>query len=191
MLSFDPQAAIDIAIGVVTLLGSVAGGIGAAWMLFRRKLSAWWAPYKAGIQGSAQVPAMAKEMEVLAGQVHLLTLHVRARGDIDISTAQFETDATGQNIEVNLTYARWLGVGKGELLRWGWINFVHPDDRIRVRKEWDSCRTEHRTYSIRFRMLDVGGEVFTVDVLATHIPEDPPAKKWLGVMRRVVNDGEE
>ena len=55
-----------------------------------------------------------------------------------------------------------------------------------VRAEWDLCREEHRKYSIRFRMLDSGGEVITVDVLAIPVPESPPAKQWLGVIRRVV-----
>lgn len=182
----DPQTAIDIAIGVVTLLGSAAGVAGTAWVFFRRQIRTWWAPYRAGIEGAAMVPTLARDVENLAGAVGLLALHVRARSDIDIETAQFESAADGSNTYVNLTYARWLGVGKAELLGWGWINFVHPDDRIRVRKEWDACRAEHRKYNIRFRMLDAGGEPFEVDVLATPIPDAPPAKSWIGVIRRVV-----
>lgn len=182
----DPQTAIDIAIGVATLLGSVASTLGAAWLFFRRKIRSWWAPYKAGIEGAAQVPTLAKDVELMSGALNLLTLHVRARSDIDIETAQFESNADGANTYVNLTYARWLGVGKVELMGWGWINYVHPEDRIRVRREWDSCRAEHRKYNVRFRFLDAGGEEFTVDALATPIPDAPPAKSWLGVIRRVV-----
>ena len=182
----DPQTAIDIAIGVVTLLGSVAGALGTAWLFFRRKILSWWAPYRAGIEGAAQVPALARDVENMTGAIGLLTLHVRARSDIDIETAQFESSASGENTYVNLTYARWLGVGKAELMGWGWINFVHPEDRIRVRREWDSCRAEHRKYNVRFRFLDACGEEFSVDALATPIPDAPPAKSCIGVIRRVV-----
>lgn len=183
----DPQTAIDIAIGVLTLLSSAAGTIGEAWLLFRRRIQTWWAPYKAGIQGSAQVPQLRSEVEVVSKSVHLMMMHVRAQGDTDIERAQFEADATGANTYVNLTYARWLGVGKAELGGWGWVNFVHPDDRLRVRREWDACRMEHRVYNIRYRMLDADGEAFEVDALATPIPESPPAKRWLGVIRKVVD----
>ncbi len=180
------ETIIDIAIGVVTLLGSVATGLGAIWLFARKQIAAWWQPYKNGFEGAAQVPALKNDVEHMSASLSLLTLHVRARGDIDIETAQFESNADGANTYVNLTFARWLGVGKAELLGWGWINFVHPDDRIRVRQEWDACRLEHRKYSVRFRFLDPDGESFPVDVLATPIPEAPPAKQWIGVIRRVV-----
>lgn len=167
-------------------MGSVAAAAGAVWAFFRRQIRDWWAPYRAGFEGAAQVPRLAGDMETLAGAVNLLTLHMRARGDTEIDTAQFETDAEGANTYVNLTYARWLGVGKVELMGWGWINFVAPEDRIRVRQEWDACRREHRKYNIRFKFLDAGGDPFQVDVLAMPIPESPPAKQWLGVIRKVV-----
>lgn len=183
----DPKTAIDIAIGIATLLGSIATGAGTIWLFFRRRITAWWAPYRDGLEGAAQVPTLSREVERLSSSVGLLTLHVRARGDIDIETAQFESDSSGANTYVNLTFARWLGVGKAELLGWGWVNYVHPDDRVRVRREWDSCRAEHRKYDIRFRLLDAGGEAFSVYVLATPIPEAPPAKQWIGVIRRAVD----
>ena len=185
-MHFDFSYYVDLAIATLSLLGTLGTGIAAAWLFFRRRLNDWWRPYKEGITGAAQVPTLAKDIENMAGALGLLTLHVRARGDIDIETAQFESGPNGENTYVNLTYARWLGVGKTELLGWSWINFVHPDDRVRVRREWDSCRAEHRKYNIRFRFLDTGGEPFEVDVLATPIPDAPPAKSWIGVIRRVV-----
>lgn len=176
----------DVVAGVATVLGSLGFSGGVIWAFFRKRLAAWWHPYKAGLAGAAQVPDLKRDVEQMATSVNLLTLHVRARSDIDIEAAQFESNADGANTYVNLTFARWLGVGKAELLGWGWINFVHPDDRIFVRQEWDACRREHRKYNIRFRFLDAGGEPIPVDVLATPIPEAPPAKQWLGVIRKIV-----
>lgn len=183
----DPQAVIDIAIGVVTLLTSVAGAVGAVWVFFRKRIREWWRPYREGLQGAAAVPKLEAAVGTVERAVHLMTMHIRAQGDTDIERGQFETDESGANTYVNLTYARWLGVGKVELLGWGWVTFVHPDDRIAVRGEWDACRAEHRVFNKRFRMLDSGGDAFTVDVLATPIPESPPAKRWLGVIRKVVD----
>lgn len=178
----DFQTLIDTAIWAA----GAAGALWGMWLAFRKRIKQWWSPFQDAIEGAKQLPRLTTDVETLTRMVHLQTMHLRARSDTDIATAQFETDAEGANTYVNLTFARWLGVGKNELMGWGWVNFVHPDDRIRVRAEWDLCREEHRKYSIRFRMLDSGGEVITVDVLAIPVPESPPAKQWLGVIRRVV-----
>jgi PAS domain S-box-containing protein len=182
----DFSGLVDTAATLASLFTMIGSGVGVVWLFFRRRLRAWWEPYRQGFEGAAQVPALKSDVEHMSTNLGLLTMHVRARGDIDIEQAQFETDATGANTYVNLTFARWLGVGKAELLGWGWVNFVHPDDRIRVRAEWDACRAEHRKYNIRFRFLDAGGEAFPVDVLAAPIPDSPPAKQWIGVIRRIV-----
>ncbi|MGH8073668.1 MAG: PAS domain-containing protein [Lysobacter sp.] len=177
---------IDIAIGAVTLLGSLASAGAAVWLFFRKKLRRWWAPYRAGFEGMSEVPALRSDVADVRKSIGMLAMQVRARGDVNIEQAEFEADATGANTYANLTYARWLGVGKAELLGWNWVNFLHPEDRLAVRREWDSCREEHRVYSMRYRMIDADGEEFTVDAIATPIPEAPPAKQWLGVIRRVV-----
>lgn len=183
----DPQTFIDIAIGVVTLLSTVAGALGTAWVFFRKRIREWWRPYREGLQGAAAVPRLQSSIGVVENAVRLMTMHIRAQGDTDIERGHFETDESGANTYVNLTYARWLGVGKAELLGWGWVNFIHPEDRARVRAEWEACRAEHRVYNLRFRMLDADGGTFMVDVMATPIPENPPAKRWLGVVRRVAD----
>jgi len=181
----DFHAILEFMTGIGAVLGSLGLSGGAVWALFRKRIREWGAPYQGGLKGAAQVPELKRDVEQMAGAMHLLTLHVRAKSDIDIEQAQFETNADGANTYVNLTYARWLGVGKAELLGWGWINFVHEEDRIYVRQEWDSARREHRKYNVRFRFIDAGGEEFQVDVLATPIPDAPPAKQWLGVIRRI------
>ena len=188
----DLQTTVDIAIGLATLIGIVASGVGTIWLFFRKRLRAWWAPYRKGIDGMAEMPSLRhsvnagrQEITGLANQVGMLNLMMRARGDINIEAAEFECAADGSSTYVNQTFARWLGVGKAELLGWGWVNFVHPDDREAVRREWDLCRAEHRVYNRRLRLVDSDGDVIQVDALAIPIPDAPPAKQWIGVLRRV------
>lgn len=190
----DFQTVVDIAIGLATLTGIVAGGVGTVWLFFRKKLRSWWGPYRKGLEGMAELPSIRKSVEAsrqeiggLTQQVGMMNLMMRARGDINIEAGEFECGVDGSNTYVNQTYARWIGVGKSELLGWGWVNFVHPDDRDGVRREWDLCRTEHRVYNRRHRIVDSDGLVILVDTLATPIPDAPPAKQWIGVMRRVVS----
>lgn len=189
----DLQTVVDIAIGLATLLGIVASGVGAVWLFFRVRLQKWWAPYRSGIEGMAELPGVRRSVQAarqeiagLTQQVGMMNLMMRARGDINIEAAEFESGQDGSNTYVNQTYARWLGVGKQELLGWGWVNFVHPDDRDGVRREWDLCRAEHRVYNRRHRMIDSDGAELLVDTIATPVPDAPPAKQWIGVMRRVV-----
>lgn len=192
----DAQTAIDIAIGVCTLIGIVGSGIGAFWLAFRKKLKRWWKPYRSGIDGMSELPVMReaveqsrKDMHMLRQEVGLISLMVRAKDDTNITEGRFEANPDGSWSYINLTIARWLGVGRPEITGgsgWGWVNFIHPDDRTRVRQEWDLCRSEHRKFNCRFRMLSVDNEVFKVDLTAAPIPDEAPASRWMGVIKRVV-----
>lgn len=173
---------IDVAIGLATVLGM----LGSVWLVAHKRLISWWKPYREGIDGMAQVPGLMAAVNDVRGSLGMLTLMVRARGDINIESAEFECDVAGAHTYVNLTYARWLGVGKSELMDWGFINFIHDEDRIRVRREWELSRAEHRIFNQRYRVVSSDKEVITVDTLITPIPESPPTKHWIGVMRRVI-----
>lgn len=111
-------------------------------------------------------------------------LELRARGDLNIDAAEFSCDHDGSVTNVNQTFARWLGVGKMELLGWGWINYVHIDDREHIRHEWQACIKEHRVFNVRYRLVEADGDITHVHTVATPIPDAPPARQWVGVIRR-------
>lgn len=189
----DLLTMLDIAQGVGALLAMLATAIGTIWLFFRKQLRRWWTPYKKGIEGMSEVPGLKEsvelgrgEVQVLGQRIALIDLMVRARGDINIETAEFECNELGEYTYVNQTYARWLGVGKEELMRHGWVNFVLQVEREEVRREWALCQHEHRIYNRRVTFVDINGERNVFDVIATPIPSVAPAKKWIGVMRRVV-----
>lgn len=186
-MHLDLQGIGDTVAWALTTGGTILGALGAIWLAVRKRIGRWWEPYRKGLEGAAQVPVLTDRIDALDHNVSTLSLSIRAQGDTDIERGLFEADSTGANTYVNLTYARWLGVGRNELLGWDWVNFVHPEDRIRVRTEWDACRREHRKYGVRFRFVDSDGETLTVDALAFPIPDSPPARQWNGVLRRVVD----
>lgn len=181
---------IDIAVGLGTLL------VGALsyWAILHKRISAWWKPYRTGIDAMAHIPALResieanrKETENVRSTVGMLALSMRARGDINIENAEFEANVDGDYTYVNKTFARWLGVGTTELLGKRYLGFIHPEDRARARQEWEYSRADHRVYNQRYRVVTVEGEEIVLDVLITPIPEAPPAKSWIGVARRVVS----
>lgn len=184
---------LDVLGAVLSVLGTLAALAGSVWLFFRTKISKWWSPYRAGIDAMSDVPGIRREIEgtrrdierVRAG-LTVLTLTMRARGDANDRAGEFESNGEGSITAVNLTYARWLGVGKAELQGFGWVNFIHPDDIGRYRAEWARCTREHRAFRQRHRLIDMDGAIIEVDTLITPIPDAPPASHWIGVTRRVM-----
>ena len=124
----------------------------------------------------------------LGEQVDLIVHTMWAENDSDEDIGRFHYNAAGEITYVNQLYARWLGVGKAELMGWSYLNFVHPNDVDRVRRHWETCRSEHRQYRLRYRMVATDGEIIEVEVIATPIPEAAPVKRWIGSIRRLDSD---
>jgi len=129
-----------------------------------------------------------KVMAALVEQIDLVVQTMRAENDSDGFVARFYADGAGANTYVNRTYARWLGVGKTELLGWNYFNFIHLEDVDRVRQHWDLCRSECRHYRIRYRVVTADGESIDVEAAATPIPENAQTKRWVGSIRRLDSD---
>ena len=121
----------------------------------------------------------------LTEQIDIVVQTMWAENDSDDDIGRFHCNGAGENTYVSQLYARWLGVGKTELMGWNYLNFVHSNDVDRVRRHWETCRSEHRQYRIRHHMVAADGEVIEVEVIATPIPEAAPIKRWIGSIRKV------
>lgn len=142
--------------------------------------------------GGGSLFDMAKRTEervaTLAESLDLVVQTSWAENDTDEEVGRFHSSAGGDNTYVNQTYARWLAVGKLDLLGWNFLNYIHPADVDRVREHWDQCRAENRQFRSQYRMVGSSGETITVRVTATPIPERLPAKRWIGSIQKVVTD---
>lgn len=127
-------------------------------------------------------------VKALTEQVDLIVHTMSIENDSDDDVGRFHCNGAGEYTYVNQSYARWLGVGKPELLGWRYLNFVHSDDVDRVRQHWELCRSDHRQYRLRYRMVAADGEIIEVEVIATPIPEAAPVKRWIGSIRRLDSD---
>lgn len=196
---------------IIVALIMTCGGAALIW--YREKVKMWRRFWSSVLNGLCAIPDLqadvkgiryfvspngggslmdsAARMEgtitALASQLELLTQTVWAENDIDESIARFHCNTDGETTYVNQTYARWLGVGKAELLGWNFLNVIHPEDADRVRTHWDQCRRENRQYRMVHRMITSGGATITVAVTATPIPEKGAAKMWVGLARKVSN----
>ncbi|HEX8455641.1 MAG TPA: ATP-binding protein [Longimicrobium sp.] len=92
------------------------------------------------------------------------------------------TDAEGR-LSTDLPGWRDLtGQSTDELLGWGWLDAVHPDDRPRTAQAWDDAVREQGTYDTeyRLRMRDGGYRTF----LARGVPVFEPGgeiREWVGL----------
>lgn len=187
---------------------------GALLVWYRKRISEWKAFWRGVLDGLRSIPELKADVKgiryyvapngggslmdsverteaavsTLGEQVDLVVQTMWAENDSDNEIGRFHCNAVGENTYVNQLYARWLGVGKSELMGWNHFNFVHPNDADRVRRHWETCRSEHRQYRIRHYMVAADGETFEVEVVATPIPETAPIKRWIGFIRRLDNE---
>ena len=126
----------------------------------------------------------------LTDRVVLLAEIAVVENDTDERVARFHCALTGENTYVSQTYARWLGVGKNELMGWNFLNVIHPDDVEHVQSHWAQCRAENRQYRITHRVIAANGSVITLAVTCTPIPEGGDTRCWVGYARKVEHDAE-
>lgn len=185
MLDILMEYFVEILVGGISTAATVLWGYLA--LVFKRngaKLNEFLSIPKNLQEANAKLETAQQRMVSISATLTDLHLEIKARGDLNIDVAEFTCASEGNVTYVNQTLARWLGVGKQELLGWGWINYVHIDDRDRVRREWMACVKEHRTLSIHYRLVEADGGITNVHAVATPIPDAPPARQWVGVIRK-------
>ena len=141
--------------------------------------------------GSSLSDAVARaegSIQRVSEQLSLMSETMMAENDADDVVGRFYSDPEGGNTYVNQLYARWMGVGKAELMGWNFLNFIHPEDVDQVRSHWQLCRTENRQYRNIHRMVTAIGDTIRVKVVATPVPENSPILRWVGVMWRLEDE---
>lgn len=100
-----------------------------------------------------------------------------------------ETTSEGKLVFANRTYLRWTEREEREVLGDGWVNVIHPEDRERVRNEWDEAWRSHRAYEGHFRMISQTGEAFPVFCRAIPMYSDPLRLRTLGYVAILIRCG--
>jgi PAS domain S-box-containing protein len=124
-----------------------------------------------------------QELEVLAdalrhGEERLRTL-VEAS-----SIILWSTDADGRIVEDSASWRAYTGQTLEQwLLRGGWLEAVHPEDRDRTFKVWSGAVTHQSDYNVEFRLYRADGvyrHVQSRAVLLRH-PDGGP-REWFGAI---------
>ena len=114
---------------------------------------------------------------IALGRIDLVMV---ALGD---QVAGYETDAAGLCVWTSPAYCELVARSPNELLGWGWITALHPDDADHVRDNWRSSIEDRRTYEQRFRMVRPDGHAIPVISRASPIFAGPRLVGWSGLVR--------
>jgi diguanylate cyclase (GGDEF)-like protein/PAS domain S-box-containing protein len=70
----------------------------------------------------------------------------------------FQTDAAGECLMVNERWCEYAGLTASDARGSGWLLAIHPDDRDRVRAEWQAAVAERRDFNLEYRFQRPDGE---------------------------------
>ncbi len=92
------------------------------------------------------------------GESLLQRSEARYRSLVLASTqAVWTTDAEGWIIEELPSWGAFTGQTKAEMLGWGWINAIHPEDREKTALAWKKAIETKTTYEIEHRIKTADG----------------------------------
>ena len=86
---------------------------------------------------------------------------------------------------------RWItGQSAEDYLGRGWLNSIHPEDRERVERDWQSCVRTGKVFDDRYRIRTKSGSYRHYDVRAVPIERDGKIVEWVGASTDVTSQRE-
>ena len=145
---------------------------------------AQWAPVKDASGVVAGISVVAEEItERKAAEATLR--ESQARQSILIESwaqAVWETDAHGVVITDSPSWRAFTGQTLQEWLGYGWLDAIHPDDRVYAERQWQEATAAHGLVNAEFRLrAPDGGWRWTNVRAAPVLDEKGGIAKWAGM----------
>ena len=101
----------------------------------------------------------------------------------------WSTGPDGSCDYINSQWAEYSGVPKAELLRSGWLDTLHPDDRIEVENLRMKALETGDPYNVEYRVRSKGGSyrALRAQVVPVRAAADKPITRWLGTSTEIRN----
>ena len=92
------------------------------------------------------------------------------------------TDADGGFFRENPSWEAFTGQSAEGLVGNGWLQAVHPEERMRVRERWETAIHYNLTYRMEHRLLRKDGEYRTMSVRAIPVFDAKGRRReWIGI----------
>lgn len=95
-------------------------------------------------------------------------------------------DAGGTAQWFNNDFPLYTGVTPQTAVQWGWTTFVHPDDRLALKRELSRCLQKRATLDCNVRLRSAEGTYRWFNARARLLPQaNGSATNWLGTFTDV------
>lgn len=92
------------------------------------------------------------------------------------------TEAEGRFVAPQLAWTSFTGQRFEDLKGWGWLDAIHPDDRLRTAEAWFAAIAEPTVYEVEHRLRRWDGKYCYMSVRAVPVWElDGTVREWVGV----------
>lgn len=92
------------------------------------------------------------------------------------------TEAEGRFVAPQLAWTSFTGQRFEDLKGWGWLDAIHPDDRLRTAEAWFAVIAEPTVYEVEHRLRRWDGKYCYMSVRAVPVWEsDGTVREWVGV----------
>lgn len=99
----------------------------------------------------------------------------------------FETDNEGHYLFANKAFQKLIGRNMEELKGFGWLNIIHPDDRVKVKTELESAIDDRRNFELTYRI--VCKEKIIYEVTCEALPLEGKGNGYIGRFETVKEIG--
>lgn len=134
---------------------------------------------------SDMVNSIVRELGEVRSSQHTTNNVLRVCWDALGTFGVFYCTPAGDNTYCSAVYLKWLGAIESEMMGYGWVNFIHHEDRHAVVREWESCAEDERYFSMTYRMVR-DGQPFEVEAYAQPLRDQSgQVVQWVGMVRRL------
>lgn len=156
--------------------GTVAGALGAIWKymispgyLTFKKIKTVILSFEEKLNLIDQIvltigpsgSSLGESLDRMERYLHVLDLRQGAVFELS-AVPFFQSGIEGNYTHVNRCWTDLFGLGLPEAMGSGWETIIHPQDKDRIVKEWESAVREERTFVQTFRCICKRGDVITV-----------------------------
>ena len=105
-----------------------------------------------------------------------------------IPVLMWASDAGGQCVFLNNAWTKFTGQPVRSGLGWGFLDAVHPEDRLKIKEAWANARAQVKPYQAEYRLLSTDGSFHWM--IDTAAPQAGQLGELLGFVGTILDNSE-
>jgi PAS domain S-box-containing protein len=99
-----------------------------------------------------------------------------------IAQIVWQTDASGEIVAQQPDWEAFTGQNQDQIKHWGWLNVIHPDDRVPTAAAWNAALSQQTLYQIEHRLRHHSGHYCWMAVRGVPIFDvNGTVQEWVGL----------